>query len=111
MPLVTSADLVSSAHANGAAIAAFNVITLEHAEAILAGAGRAGCPVILQVSENAIGFHGGLVAPLLAALRALGVSRRSLRAVVIEQSLWVGLAGLTCTALLTVAIAWLAASM
>ena len=46
-----------------------------------------------------------------AALRALGVSRRSLRAVVIEQSLWVGLAGLTCTALLTVAIAWLAASL
>lgn len=46
-----------------------------------------------------------------AALRALGVSRRSLRAVVIEQSLWVGLAGLTCTALLTVAMAWLADSM
>ncbi|MFY9270478.1 MAG: ABC transporter permease [Candidatus Manganitrophaceae bacterium] len=42
-----------------------------------------------------------------AALRALGVSQRSLRAVVIEQSLWVGSIGLVLTALLTLGIAWL----
>ena len=42
-----------------------------------------------------------------AALRALGVSQRSLRAVVIEQSLWVGGIGLALTALLTLGIAWL----
>jgi putative ABC transport system permease protein len=42
-----------------------------------------------------------------AALRALGVSQGSLRAVVIEQAVWVGLAGLTATALLTGIIAWL----
>lgn len=42
-----------------------------------------------------------------AALRALGVSRRSLRAVVIEQSLWVGSIGLAVTALLTLGIAWI----
>ena len=42
-----------------------------------------------------------------AALRALGVSRRSLRAVVIEQSLWVGAIGLAIAAALTLLIAWL----
>jgi putative ABC transport system permease protein len=42
-----------------------------------------------------------------AALRALGVSRRSLKAVVIEQSLWVGAIGLAITAALTLLIAWL----
>jgi putative ABC transport system permease protein len=41
-----------------------------------------------------------------AALRALGVSRRSLKAVVIEQSLWIGAAGLAITAGLTAFIAW-----
>ncbi len=42
-----------------------------------------------------------------AALRALGVSQRSLRAVVIEQSLWIGSIGLIITALLTLVCAWL----
>ena len=36
-----------------------------------------------------------------ATLRALGVARGSLRAVVIEQSFWIGLAGLLITGLLT----------
>lgn len=52
------------------AIAAFNVITLEYAEGIVAGAERAGRPVLLSVSHNAVRFHGGL-APLAAACRAL----------------------------------------
>jgi putative ABC transport system permease protein len=42
-----------------------------------------------------------------AALRALGVSQRSLRATVIEQALWVGVTGLVVTGVLTGAIAWL----
>ena len=41
---------------------AFNVIQLEHAEAIIAGAGSAGLPVIVQISENAVRYHGGLAA-------------------------------------------------
>lgn len=41
-----------------------------------------------------------------AALRALGVARRSLQAVVVEQALWVGAAGLAATAVLTAAIGW-----
>lgn len=42
-----------------------------------------------------------------AALRALGVSHSALRAVVIEQAAWVGLAGLAVTAVLTGIVAWL----
>ena len=52
------------------AIAAFNVITLEYAEGIVAGAERAGLPALLSVSHNAVRFHGDL-APLAAACRAL----------------------------------------
>jgi putative ABC transport system permease protein len=46
-----------------------------------------------------------------AALRALGVSRGSLRRVVIEQSLWVGAVGLAVTALLVAGIAWLGTAL
>jgi fructose-bisphosphate aldolase class II len=53
------------------AVGAFNVITVEHAEAIVAGAEAAGRPVILQISENAVRFHHGRLAPIAAAARAL----------------------------------------
>jgi fructose-bisphosphate aldolase class II len=71
MPLVPTADLVRDAAMRGGGVAAFNVITLEHAEAITTGAQRAGRPVILQVSENTVKFHGGQIRPLAAALAAL----------------------------------------
>lgn len=67
MPLVPTANLVVS----GTGVGAFNVITLEHAEAIVAGASAAGRPVILQVSENAVRFHGGALGPVAAAARAV----------------------------------------
>lgn len=67
MTATSTADLVTAARAAGRGVAAFNVITLEHAEAITAAAEAAGLPVILQVSENAVAFHGGRAAPLLAA--------------------------------------------
>lgn len=54
----------------------FNVISLEHAEAIVAGADLAGVGVLLQVSENAVKYHGGM-RPLLAACRELATSARS----------------------------------
>ena len=60
MTLATMPDLVEGATARGAGIGAFNVIQLEHAEAIVSGAERAGLPVILQVSENTVGYHGSL---------------------------------------------------
>ncbi|MET0303899.1 MAG: class II fructose-bisphosphate aldolase [Microbacteriaceae bacterium] len=72
MTLAPSAELLAAATARGRAVAAVNVITLEHAEAIVAGAERAGAGVILQVSQNAVRFHGGL-RPILAACRELAV--------------------------------------
>jgi fructose-bisphosphate aldolase class II len=73
MPLVTTTELVSGAAVRGRGVAAFNVVTLEHAEGIVAGAQRAGSPVILQVSENTAKFHGAL-SPVSAALSALAAA-------------------------------------
>lgn len=67
MALVPTSTLVQP----GRGICAFNVITLEHAEAITAGAEAAGLPVILQISENAVKFHGGRLAPIAAATAAV----------------------------------------
>jgi fructose-bisphosphate aldolase, class II len=67
MALVPTSHLVKP----GRGIGAFNVITLEHAEAIAAGAEAAGLPVIMQISENAVKFHGGRVGPLAAAAAAV----------------------------------------
>jgi fructose-bisphosphate aldolase, class II len=61
---------MADAASDGRGLAAFNVITLEHAEAIVHGAEQAGQPVILQVSQNAVRYHGALE-PLAAALRAI----------------------------------------
>ncbi len=71
MPLTATRPLLVDATAGGTAVAAFNVITLEYAEGIVAGAERAGRPVILQLSENASTFHGGDPRPITAAMRAL----------------------------------------
>ncbi|MCM2394204.1 class II fructose-bisphosphate aldolase [Streptomyces albipurpureus] len=70
MPLVSTGELVSAAAADGRGVAAFNVITLEHAEAIAAGAESAGAPAILQISENAVRFHGGRLSAIAAATAA-----------------------------------------
>ncbi|WP_055567310.1 class II fructose-bisphosphate aldolase [Streptomyces atriruber] len=71
MPLVSTGELVSEARAAGHGVAAFNVITLEHAEAVALGAERAGAPAILQISENAVKFHGGRLAAIAAATSAV----------------------------------------
>ncbi|MGK5740963.1 class II fructose-bisphosphate aldolase [Micromonospora sp. URMC 103] len=68
MPLVPTGQVVAAGPA-----CAFNVITLEHAEAIVAGAEAAGRAVILQISENAVRFHGRL-APIAAATRAVAAA-------------------------------------
>jgi fructose-bisphosphate aldolase class II len=71
MTLAPTRQLVADAVATGRAVAGFNVITLEHAEAIAEGAGRAGAGAILQLSENAIRFHGGDPRAILAGCRAV----------------------------------------
>ena len=72
MPLVPTGSLVVP----GAGIGAFNVIALEHAEAIVAGAASVDRPVILQISENAVAFHGGQVEPIASAAAAVARSAR-----------------------------------
>jgi hypothetical protein len=75
MALVATGDLIGEAAAAGTAVGAFNVITLEHAEAILDGAAAAGTPVILQISQNAVKFHRGRLRPLALAAAALAERR------------------------------------
>ncbi|MFI6654759.1 ketose-bisphosphate aldolase [Streptomyces sp. NPDC050523] len=67
MPLVTTGELVTRAAAARSAVAAFNVITLEHVEAVVAGAESAQAAVVLQVSENAVKFRQGRLLPLARA--------------------------------------------
>jgi fructose-bisphosphate aldolase class II len=74
--LAPTATLIAAAVARGGAVPSFNVISLEHAEAIVAGADLAGVGVLLQLSENAVRYHGGL-RPILAACRELAGSARS----------------------------------
>jgi len=71
MTLSTTGDLVGRAAAGGRGVLAFNFITLEHVEAILAGAEAADAPVILQLSQNAAAYHGGRARPVTAAALAL----------------------------------------
>jgi fructose-bisphosphate aldolase class II len=70
MTLDTAANLVAGAVRRAGAVASFNVVTLEQAEAVVWGAQTASRSVLLQLSQNAIGFHQGY-APLLAACREL----------------------------------------
>ncbi|MFS7874153.1 class II fructose-bisphosphate aldolase [Streptomyces asiaticus] len=62
MPLVATGEIVGAAARAGLGAGAFNVIQIEHAQAIVAGAEAAGAPVILQISENAVRYHGALAA-------------------------------------------------
>ncbi|MBW5484233.1 class II fructose-bisphosphate aldolase [Streptomyces bambusae] len=70
MTLARTGTLVLAAARAGRAVAAFNIITLEHAEAVVAGAEQAGAPVVLQLSENAVKFRGGRLLPIARAALA-----------------------------------------
>ncbi|MGW7421497.1 class II fructose-bisphosphate aldolase [Streptomyces sp. NPDC054813] len=67
MPLAATGELLTRAAEARSALAAFNVITLEHVEAVVTGAEAAGSPVVLQVSENAVKFRYGRLLPLARA--------------------------------------------
>ncbi|MHA6695495.1 class II fructose-bisphosphate aldolase [Homoserinimonas sp. A520] len=81
MPLVRTAEVISEAVAEHRGIGAFNVIHLETAEALADAAERAGLPVILQISQNCVQFHGGL-API--GLAALAIARSSTASVAVH---------------------------
>ncbi len=80
MTLVSMFDVVREARRAGG-LGAFNVITIEHAEAIVAGAEAAGRPVVVQLSENTVAYHGSL-APL--ALACLSIAATSSADVVVH---------------------------
>ncbi|UAL28514.1 class II fructose-bisphosphate aldolase [Nocardioides rotundus] len=70
MPLTPTGDVVSAAQRARCAVGAFNVIQLESAEAIVRGAESADLPVIMQISENCVRYHGAL-APIARATLAM----------------------------------------
>jgi len=67
MTIVTMSNAIESSRPGG--LGAFNVIQLEHAEAIATGAESAGRPVVLQISENTVIYHGSLAPLTIACLR------------------------------------------
>ncbi|MPV38145.1 class II fructose-bisphosphate aldolase [Georgenia subflava] len=73
MPLADLAQLARECRAAGTGLGAFNVVHLEHAEVFAAAAERAGRPVVLQISQNAVAYHGSL-APLAAGVLAVARS-------------------------------------
>jgi len=70
VPLAATGELVLAAAEARTAVAAFNIITLEHVEAVIAGAESVAAPVVLQVSENAVKFRYGRLLPLARAVTA-----------------------------------------
>ncbi|WP_433872698.1 class II fructose-bisphosphate aldolase [Saccharopolyspora sp. CA-218241] len=75
MALVPTGELVAEARAAGRCCPAFNVIQLEHATAIVAAAEELDQPVVLQVSHNAVRYHGALEPLGAAMLAAAGAAR------------------------------------
>jgi fructose-bisphosphate aldolase class II len=75
MPLTATRTLMDDAAVAHRGIGAFNVIHLETAEAIVAAAEAADRPVILQISQNCVSYHGGLLPIGTAALALAGAAR------------------------------------
>jgi fructose-bisphosphate aldolase class II len=73
MSRTSSGKIVFAAKAAGTSVGAFNVILLEHAEALVAGAEQAKLPVILQISENCVSYHKALK-PISVATIAIAES-------------------------------------
>ena len=74
MTLTSTREMMDAAHRAGTGVGAFNVLHLETAEALVAAAEQVDLPVILQISENCVKFHGSLT-PIAAA--TLAVARES----------------------------------
>ncbi|MBK0331467.1 class II fructose-bisphosphate aldolase [Brachybacterium sp. MASK1Z-5] len=81
MTLSALAPLAEQARAAHRGLAAFNVVHIENAEAFSAAAERTGLPIVMQISQNAATYHGGL-API--ALATLEIGRRCAQDVVVH---------------------------
>ena len=71
MTRINTFDIVKDAAEKKIGAAAFNVIHLETAEALVSAAERAGKPVILQMSHNCVRYHGDNLEPIGRAMIAL----------------------------------------
>jgi fructose-bisphosphate aldolase class II len=67
MTLARLDEVLGRAVASGGGVGAFNVVQIEHAEALVAAAERTQLPVVLQISENAVRYHRALAPIALAA--------------------------------------------
>ena len=74
MPLSPLTPVAARAREAGHGLAAFNVIHLENAESFRIAAEAVGVPVVMQISQNCVKYHGGL-APIGRA--TLEIARRS----------------------------------
>jgi fructose-bisphosphate aldolase class II/tagatose 1,6-diphosphate aldolase GatY/KbaY len=63
-------EVLRDARERGVGVGAFNIITVEHAEGLVAGAERVGAPLVLQISQNCVEYHGAL-RPIAAAVLAI----------------------------------------
>jgi fructose-bisphosphate aldolase class II len=70
MSATSMAQIMGPARAAGRGVGAFNIIGIEHAEAVIAGAEAAGAPVVLAISQNCVAYHGALQPIARAALAA-----------------------------------------
>lgn len=73
MPAAGMSEIVGPARVAGRGVGAFNVIGIEHAEAIVAGAEAASSPVVMAISQNCVAYHGAL-APLGQACASMARS-------------------------------------
>ena len=73
MTLVRLDELLRDAVTAGRGVGAFNVVHIEHAETLVAAAERTQLPVVLQISENAVRYHGAM-APIALATKAIASS-------------------------------------
>ena len=74
MPAAGMAEIVGPAVAKGRGVGAFNIIGIEHAEAVVAGAEAAGAPVVLAISQNCVAYHGAVEPIARAALALAGAA-------------------------------------
>ena len=74
MPVAGMAEIVGPAVAKGRGVGAFNIIGIEHAEAVIAGAEAAGAPVVLAISQNCVAYHGAVEPIARAALALAGAA-------------------------------------
>jgi len=85
MTLTSTRTILDEARAAGTGSGAFNVIHLETAEALVRAAEQSGLPVILQLSENCLRYHGALE-PLAAATLALAAASSARVAVHLDHA-------------------------